>query len=167
MDHISETSVHSPDRSPLLIDQILSLQQNRFPNLFVDRVEDHRPGEMASCRKNFTYNEWFFPLHFPDEPIVPGFVLLETMTQALLVAILSDESLWGSKTNFLAIKACRFFAKVSPGDATISTARVERSRRGIVDGSVEMTVEDQKVASCSIQVGIPAQMPRLPREVDS
>ena len=148
----------------LSIEQVLSIQQNRFPNLFIDRVDYFERGSSAVCRKNFTYNEWYFPLHFPDEPIVPGFVILECMTQALLIAILSEESLWGSRTNFLGVEKCRFFAKVVPGDVAIISSEVTSFKRGIAKGRVEMKLEQRLAATCNLSIGLPEHMFPLERE---
>ena len=46
---------------------IQQYQQNRYPCLFIDYVEEAVPGKSAKGYKNFTFNEWFFPAHFPDE----------------------------------------------------------------------------------------------------
>lgn len=63
------------------VGEIQQYQQNRYPLLFVDKITESKPGEYAKGYKNFTYNEWFFPAHFADEPNVPGFVQIEALTQ--------------------------------------------------------------------------------------
>jgi 3-hydroxyacyl-[acyl-carrier-protein] dehydratase len=60
--------------------EIQKYQQNRYPCFFVDCIEEAIPGKSARGFKNFSYNEWFFPAHFEDEPNVPGFVQIETGT---------------------------------------------------------------------------------------
>ena len=56
---------------------IQQYQQNKHPLLFIDYVEEVTVGKNAKGFKNFTYNEWFFPAHFEDEPNVPGFVQIK------------------------------------------------------------------------------------------
>ena len=68
MDRITEKLTHIDAYA------IQQYQQNRYPLLFVDEIEEAVPGQSARGYKNFTYNEWFFPAHFEDEPNVPGFV---------------------------------------------------------------------------------------------
>ena len=58
--------------------EIQKYQQNRYPCFFVDCIEEAIPGKSARGYKNFTFNEWFFPAHFADEPNVPGFIQIET-----------------------------------------------------------------------------------------
>ena len=50
--------------------EILKTQRNRYPVLFIDRMLAVEPGKSASAIKCYTYNEWFFPAHFDDEPNV-------------------------------------------------------------------------------------------------
>lgn len=72
-------------------------QQNRYPCFFVDKIVEAVPGEYAKGYKNFTYNEWFFPAHFEDEPNVPGFVQIETLTQVFLMTFLTFPENKGKK----------------------------------------------------------------------
>ena len=74
--------------------EIQKFQQNRYPLLFIDYVETVKVGKYAKGHKNFSYNEWFFPAHFEDEPNVPGFVQMEALTQMFLMTF-SDIAVGG------------------------------------------------------------------------
>ena len=52
--------------------EIQEYQQNRYPYLFLDHVDEIEPGKYAKGFKNYTINEWFFPVHYPTMPNVPG-----------------------------------------------------------------------------------------------
>ena len=67
--------------------ELLDYQPNRYPFLMIDYVSKFEPGKMANGYKNFTNNEWFFPIHFPGHPNVPGALQLEALAQMLTVAI--------------------------------------------------------------------------------
>ena len=67
--------------------ELLDYQPNRYPFLMIDYVTEVVPGKIANGYKNFTNNEWFFPIHFPGHPNVPGALQLEAMAQMLTVAI--------------------------------------------------------------------------------
>ena len=67
--------------------ELLEYQPNRYPFLMIDYVTKVKPGKLAEGYKNFTNNEWFFPIHFPGAPNVPGALQLEAMAQMLTVAI--------------------------------------------------------------------------------
>ena len=62
--------------------QLLEYQPNRYPFLMIDYVTKVIPGKEAKGFKNFTNNEWFFPIHFPGHPNVPGALQLEALAQS-------------------------------------------------------------------------------------
>src|ERR1041384_5338642 len=131
--------------SPLQFDinGIKECQRNRHPLLFVDRAFDVLPGEKASGLKCFTYNEWFFPAHFDDEPNVPGFIQVESLVQTFIMTFLSKDELRGKKTNFLGINNVKFKRKIVPGDTLIIHATLQSYRRGIATGSAVSFVGDE------------------------
>ncbi|MBT5421068.1 MAG: beta-hydroxyacyl-ACP dehydratase, partial [Candidatus Cloacimonetes bacterium] len=65
---------------------IQECQRNRYPLLFIDQITKAIPGKSANGLKSFTYNEWFFPAHFDDEPNVPGFIQVECLVQTFLMS---------------------------------------------------------------------------------
>lgn len=114
--------------------EIQKYQQNRYPLLFVDMITEAEPGKYAKGFKNFTYNEWFFPAHFEDEPNVPGFVQVEALTQVFLMTFLTIPEYKGKKTGFVSIKNMRFKKKIVPGDRLNIEARLDFLRRGLAKG---------------------------------
>lgn len=88
--------------------EIQEYQQNRYPCFFLDFLTEAVPGKSAKGYKNFTFNEWFFPAHFVDEPNVPGFVQIETLTQMFLMTFLTVPENKGKKTGFVAINNAMF-----------------------------------------------------------
>ncbi|MEM7568857.1 MAG: 3-hydroxyacyl-ACP dehydratase FabZ family protein [Pseudomonadota bacterium] len=134
---------------------ILKAQCNRYPMLFIDKVLDCTPGERATAQKNFTYNEWFFPPHYEDDPNVPGFVLVESLVQAFLMTFLSLPEHHGSKTNFLEIKDTSFRRRVVPGDTMIIEAELTSFKRGIARGQAVGRVDGELTVSGAFTVGLP------------
>ena len=63
--------------------ELLEYQQNRYPYLMIDFVDEVVPGKFANGYKNLSNNEWFFPTHFPGEPNMPGALQLESFAQLL------------------------------------------------------------------------------------
>ncbi|WP_167386293.1 3-hydroxyacyl-ACP dehydratase FabZ family protein [Herbaspirillum aquaticum] len=137
------------------INGIKACQRNRHPLLFVDRVFDVIPGERASGLKCFSYNEWFFPAHFDDEPNVPGFIQVESLVQTFIMSFLSKEELRGKKTNFLSIDNVKFKRKIVPGDTLTIHATLKSLRRGIATGSAASFVGDAPACSADFVVAIP------------
>ncbi|MBQ3908061.1 MAG: bifunctional UDP-3-O-[Bacteroidaceae bacterium] len=107
-------------KAPVLdVNQIRELLPHRYPMQLVDRVMELTPDSIVAV-KNITINEPFFQGHFPDEPIVPGVLIVEAMTQAggLWVLHQMDEpSRWS--TYILKIDNVRLRQKVVPGDTLI------------------------------------------------
>ena len=91
---------------------IKSCQQNRYPLLFVDRITECEPGKRVRAIKNFTYNEWFFPAHFDDDPNVPGFIQIECLTQVFIMTFLTLDKYQGEKTAFLSLDDVKFSRKL-------------------------------------------------------
>lgn len=135
--------------------EIQQYQQNRYPLLFVDMIEEAEPGKYAKGYKNFTYNEWFFPAHFEDEPNVPGFVQLEAMTQVFLMSFLTLPEYKGKKTAFLGADNLRFRKKIIPGDKLDVEANLMRLSRGIAKGTVYGSVRGEYAISAELEIGIP------------
>jgi len=140
------------------IDFIKECQRNRFPLLFLDRITQLSPGTSADGLKCFTYNEWFFPAHFEDNPVVPGFVLLESMTQTFIMTFLSLSEYRGQETAFLTIREARFSRKVIPGDVLSTHAELERFRFGIAEGRVTGHVGEDIACEVKLSVGIPSKL---------
>ena len=98
------------------IKEIMEIIPHRQPFLLIDRIEELEPGKRAVGKKCVTYNEPFFNGHFPQEPVMPGVLILEALAQTGAVAILSLEENKGKIAYFGGIKNCRFRGKVVPGD---------------------------------------------------
>ena len=98
------------------IREIMEIIPHRQPFLLLDRVEELEPGVRAVAYKNVTYNEPFFAGHFPQEPVMPGVLMVEALAQAGAVAILSLEENKGKTAYFGGINNARFRKKVGPGD---------------------------------------------------
>lgn len=144
--------------------EIQQYQQNRYPCFFVDMIEEAVPGKSARGYKNFTYNEWFFPAHFADEPNVPGFVQIETLTQVFLMTFLTLPENKGKKTGFIAVKDARFRRKIVPGDRLDIEAELKFLRRGLAKGISMGYVNGELCCSVELEIAIPDIMTQfIPR----
>ena len=70
-------------------EQILEYQQNRPPYLMIDFAEEVIPGKSAKGYKDFKEDEWFFQVHWPSDPNVPGMLQIEALVQMSALSILS------------------------------------------------------------------------------
>ena len=149
------------DKINLNIPGIKACQQNRHPLLFIDKIVDTTPGEEANSIKCFSYNEWFFPAHFEDDPSVPGFILVESMVQTFIMTFLTLEEHKGKKTNFISINNVKFIKMVIPGDLLKINAKLLSFKRGIAKGSVEGFVDGDLVCKAEFTVCLPDVLSNL------
>ncbi|MCX6332812.1 MAG: bifunctional UDP-3-O-[3-hydroxymyristoyl] N-acetylglucosamine deacetylase/3-hydroxyacyl-ACP dehydratase [Bacteroidia bacterium] len=129
-----EIPVYDPTIPPVLtLEDIKKKLPHRFPFLFVDKVIFMDVNKIVGI-KNVTFNEPFFQGHFPDEPIMPGVLLVEALAQAGgLLVLTSLEEPEKYSTYFLKIDKLKFKHKVVPGDTVILKMElIEPMRRGIV-----------------------------------
>jgi 3-hydroxyacyl-[acyl-carrier-protein] dehydratase len=134
---------------------IQACQRNRYPLLLIDRIVKVWPGHQATGQKCFSYNEWYFPAHFDDEPNVPGFIQIECLVQTFIMTFLCMPEYKGMKTNFANIDNVRFRRKVIPGDTLIINATLDSLKRGIAKGSAESFVGSEFVCSADFVITIP------------
>lgn len=113
------------------INEILQLLPHNYPFLLVDRVLEYEPAKKIVAIKNVTFNEPFFPGHFPQKPIMPGVLILEAMAQA--GGILAFKSFPDKKGSvlFTGIDKARFRKPVIPGDQLKLVVEVVKHRREI------------------------------------
>ena len=138
--------------------QIQKYQQNRYPALFIDCIEEVLPGKYAKGYKNFTYNEWFFPKHFEDEPNVPGFVQYEALAQVFLMTFLTLPGYAGKKAAALRVHNEFFRRKIVPGERLDIEAKLDSFRHGIAKGHIDSFVNGEKACCLDMMAGIPDVM---------
>jgi len=119
--------------------EIQQYQQNRYPCFFVDHIEEVVVGRTARGYKNFTFNEWFFPAHFADEPNVPGSIQVEMLIQVFLMTFLTFPENKGKKTADVAINNARFKKKIEPGHRVDIVATLDSYKRGLARGGGQGT----------------------------
>ena len=137
------------------INEIVRLLPHRYPFLLVDRVLECIPGKTIRALKNVTYNEPFFPGHFPGRPLMPGVMIVEALAQTAGIfafvtgGVVPDHN---TKFYFVGIDKARFRKPVEPGDQLILTAHLERALKGIWRFSTTALVGGVEVANADMMV---------------
>jgi beta-hydroxyacyl-ACP dehydratase FabZ len=111
------------------MDIILNSLPHRYPFLFVDKVLSLKEDEII-VKKSVSINEWFFIGHFPDNPILPGVIIIEAIAQAAGVLFLHN---FKDKDNYLpvltAVNEFKFKKSAKPGDDLIIKVKKEKVKK--------------------------------------
>ena len=138
------------------INRIKELIPHRYPFLLIDGIQTLTPNESATGIKNVSVNEPFFEGHFPDRPVMPGVLIIESMAQTagcLVVASLGKES-EGKLVYFMTIENARFRKPVVPGDRLIINVEKLRSRGSVFKFSGKAFVDEVLAAEASFSAMI-------------
>jgi len=138
----------STENNQLSSEEILGLLPHRFPFALIDRVIEHVPGKKAVALKNVTINEPQFQGHFPERPLMPGVLIVESMAQVGGIIVTQMPELPKGLFVFAGINNVKFRRPVVPGDQLVITCEllsIKRQRFGKVKG--EAHVEGKLVCS--------------------
>ena len=125
--------------------EILQRLPHRYPFLLVDRAVDYVPNTSIRGIKNVSFNEPYFPGHFPGAPVMPGVLQIEALAQtgALLMSKTLEADISKHLILFMAVENARFKKQVLPGDVMEMPVQVLFARRNIFKfrGAVEVRGE--------------------------
>ena len=131
---------------------IESLIPHRPPFLLVDEILELEPGTRVVGRREIRADDWWFPGHFPDRPVMPGVLTIEAIAQTGAVAILAAEEYRGKIPFFGGIDHCRFKRIVEPGDVLTLECEFVRVRGPIAKGQGRALVGDELAAEAMLTV---------------
>ncbi len=131
----------STENNQLSSQEILGLLPHRFPFALIDRVIEHVPGKKAVALKNVTINEPQFQGHFPERPLMPGVLIVESMAQVGGIIVTQMPDLPKGLFVFAGINNVKFRRPVIPGDQLVITCEllsIKRKRFGKVKGEAHV-----------------------------
>ena len=131
--------------------EIMEILPHRQPFLLIDTVEEVEPGVRAVAKKNVTFNEPYFAGHFPDTPIMPGVLLIESAAQLCSLVISSEENSNDDKIYvLLKVKDFKFLKPVIPGDTLIIDVSADIITAGSATFSAIISVDGKVRAKGSM-----------------
>lgn len=134
---------------------VMRLLPHRYPFLLVDRIVDIDGDNSAVGIKNVTINEPHFQGHFPEQPVMPGVLIVEAMAQtAGAICIRNQKDEKPSLVYFMTIDNAKFRKPVVPGDQLRIQVRKLKQRGTIWRFGCEATVDGAKVAEAEISAMI-------------
>ncbi len=133
------------------IKEIMDLIPQRYPFLFVDRVEELVVGERIVAIKNVSAGEAIFTGHFPANPILPGVIIVEALAQASgILAAKSIPVLENGMPYLAGIENFKFRQPVQPGDCLKLESVIKRHLKNFITFSCKAYVNDRVAAEGEI-----------------
>jgi 3-hydroxyacyl-[acyl-carrier-protein] dehydratase len=134
--------------------RIKEILPHRYPFLLVDRVVECSSEEIVSI-KNVSVNEPFFQGHFPNDPIMPGVLIVEAMAQTGGIMVFTAWPEFKDKPFYFAgLDKVRFRKPVRPGDRLVMKVKLLKQRGGFFKMSGEAFVDDVLVAEAEMMANI-------------
>lgn len=146
------TEQYHDGRKTMLMDkeQIKEILPHRDPFLLIDEIVEMEPGKTVTAIKHVSEDEYYFRGHFPQEPVMPGVLIVETIAQAGAVAALSIPENKGRIAFFSGIRNAKFRQKVVPGDDLRLEVELVHLRSRAGKGIGRAYVGDRLACECEI-----------------
>ena len=134
---------------------IYKYQQNRYPYLLIDVAEEVIPGKSARGYKNLTIDDWWFEVHFPGDPMMPGALQIEAIVQlgALMVTTLPGNK--GKVVYLTSANNLKLMKKILPGDRLDIETELLRWKRGLGSCTGAGYVNGEKVCGIDFNIVMP------------
>ena len=147
---MSDIEIQAEPSISIDINEIFRRIPHRYPFLLVDRAEDYVPHKSIVGIKCVTFNEPFFQGHFPNNPVMPGVLIVEAIAQsgALLMSKTLDADVTGKTILFMSLDNTRFRHPVRPGDVLRMEVEVVRARSTLFKVRGRALVGDKVAAEC-------------------
>ena len=130
-------------------EQILIYQKNRDPYLMIDYASKVIPGESSEGYKDLKNDEWFFKVHWENDPNMPGMLQIESLVQMCALGILTLDGNKGKVVYLVDANNLKFYKKVLPGDRFLISTKILTFKRGLAKCYGEGRVNDQIVCKAS------------------
>ena len=144
--------------------QIIKIQKNRDPYLLIDYATKVVPGKSVEGYKILKKNEWFFKVHWPGDPNMPGMLQVEAMVQMSSLIIFTLPNISG-KTLYLAdCNNIKFFKKIVPGDKLKIVSKLISNSRGLYKFESEGYVRKKIACKANFTLILPGSVYISPRK---
>ena len=135
--------------------QICEYQQNRDPYLMIDHATEVIPGLSAKGYKELKEDEWFFKVHWPNDPNMPGMLQVEALVQMSALSILTLPGNKGKIMYLTSAKNLKFITKVIPNSRFYIDTKIKSFKRGIVISEAQGLVDEKVVCKAEFNLILP------------
>ncbi|MDP8245135.1 MAG: bifunctional UDP-3-O-[3-hydroxymyristoyl] N-acetylglucosamine deacetylase/3-hydroxyacyl-ACP dehydratase [Candidatus Hinthialibacter antarcticus] len=163
LETLNGSATSGPMQMPLTSNDIRRILPHRYPFLLIDRIIEMDYTEMRSIAiKNVTANEEFFSGHFPQDPIMPGVLLIEAMAQAGGVMLLSLDENRGKVAYLGGVNNAKMRRPVVPGDQLLIETSITKLRKNAGRAKSVIRVDEKIVAESELLFSIVDAPPHWP-----
>ncbi len=138
--------------------KILEFQKNRDPYLMIDHVDFVEPGKSAKGYKFLKKDEWFFKIHWPGDPNMPGALQMESLSQMASISILTLPNNKGKLLYLTNIENIKFIKKVLPEKKMYIETRIISFKRGLAICEGETTVDGEIACKGKFKLILPNEI---------
>ena len=135
--------------------EILEYQQNRHPYLMIDFAEEVVPGKSAKGYKDLNDDEWFFKVHWPTDPNMPGMLQIESLVQMCALSLLTMPGNKGKLVYLISADKLKFQKKIVPKDRLIIQTKINSYNRGIAKAQGKGEVNNKIACSAEFTIILP------------
>ena len=138
--------------------EILKYQQNKPPYLMIDFAEEVVPGKSAKGYKDLKEDEWFFKVHWPGDPNMPGMLQIESLVQMCALSILCLPGNKGKVMYLTSANNLKFIKKILPGSRLYIETKVRSFKRGLAICEGVGLVEKKIVCKAEFNLILPEEI---------
>jgi len=135
--------------------EILEYQQNRSPYLMIDFVDEVIPGKSARGYKDLGEDEWFFKVHWPTDPNMPGMLQIESLVQMCAMSLLTMPGNKGKLVYLISADKIKLQKKIIPKDRLTIDTKINSYNRGIAKCQGAGKVSNKLACSAEFTVVLP------------
>ena len=139
-------------------DQILQYQQNKPPYLMIDEAIEIIPGESAKGFKKLEKDEWFFKVHWANDPNMPGMLQVEALVQMSALAILTLPGNKGKIMYLTSASDLKFTKKIIPGMRFDIETNIKSFKRGIAICNGIGLIDNEIACKANFNLVLPSEL---------
>jgi len=146
--------------------EILEYQNNEPPYLMIDHASKIIPGESAEGYKYLDKNEWFFKVHWKNDPNMPGMLQVEALSQMAALSILTLPDNKKKLMYLISANNLKFIKKVLPEKKFYIKTKIINYKRGIANCKGHAEVDNEIVCSADFNLVLPDEIKKynLPKK---
>ena len=137
---------------------IYEYQQNREPYLLIDYASEIIPGVSAKGYKDLKNDEWFFKVHWPSDPNMPGMLQIEALVQMCALSILSLTGNKGKVVYLTSANNIKFIKKIIPNSRLYIETKIKSFKRGLAICEGVGLVEKNVVCKAECNLRLPDEI---------